>query len=50
MKKRTSIKKRSADDQIIRRKGKVRIINKKIQDLNKYKDRKIGNVSWCKYT
>ena len=29
MKKRTSIKKRSADDQIIRRKGKVRIINKK---------------------
>ncbi|MEC7838388.1 MAG: 50S ribosomal protein L36 [Chloroflexota bacterium] len=28
MKKRTSIKKRSADDQIIRRKGKVRIINK----------------------
>ncbi len=39
MKKRTSIKKRSADDQIIRRKGKVRIINKKTQDLNKFKDK-----------
>ena len=29
MKKRTSIKKRSADDQIIKRRGKMRIINKK---------------------
>ena len=29
MKKRASIKKRSADDQIIRRNGRVRIINKK---------------------
>ena len=29
MKKRTSIKKRSADDQIIKRRGKIRIINKR---------------------
>jgi len=29
MKKRTSVKKRSADDQIVKRRGKIIIINKK---------------------
>ena len=38
MKVRASIKKRSADCKIVRRKGRLYVINKKIQDLNKDKD------------
>ena len=35
MKVRASLKKRSADCKIVRRKGRLYIINKRIQDLNK---------------
>ena len=39
MKVRASLKKRSIDCKIVRRKGRLYIINKKIQDLNKDKDK-----------
>lgn len=38
MKVRASIKKRSADCKIVRRKGRLYVINKKILALNKSKD------------
>ena len=37
MKVRASIKKRSSECKIVRRKGRLYVINKKIQDLNKDK-------------
>ncbi len=37
MKIRASIKKRTADDKLVRRKGKLFIINKKILSINKDK-------------
>ncbi len=37
MKVRASVKKRSEDDIIVRRKGKVYVINKKIEDITKDK-------------
>ena len=45
MKVRASVKKRSSDCKIIRRKGKVYVINKKILDLNRGKD----NYENCRY-
>ena len=43
MKTRASIKKRTADCKIVRRKGKLYIINKKTQSLNKDKVKKNQN-------
>ena len=37
MKVRSSVKKRSEDDIIVRRKGRVYVINKKIEDITKDK-------------
>ncbi len=42
MKVRTSVKKRSEDCKIVRRKGKVYVINKKTQNLSNVKD----NNTW----
>jgi len=45
MKVKASIKKRSADCKIVRRKGRLYVINKKkIQDLNKDKDNYGKNI------
>ena len=43
MKTRASIKKRTADCKLVRRKGKLYIINKKTQSLNKDKVKKNKN-------
>ena len=42
MKVRASVKKRSADCKLVRRKGRLYVINKIIQDSSKDKDKKVN--------